>query len=65
MNTSNNTLPADLALMDAVKSIGAIIPPHVDNPTTAILIAVHALIAKLDVMEKTLLEALRKNKAGG
>lgn len=50
---------ANNLLMDAVDAIGVIIPPHVDSPAAAILIAAHALIAKLDSMEASQLEALR------
>ena len=64
MSAQNNAQPADILLADAAKSISVIIPAHVNSSTEAILIGFHALIAKLDVMEKTLLEALRKNKAG-
>lgn len=64
MSAPNNTQPADLLLRDAVKSIGVIIPPHVDDPTTAILIAAHALITRLDAMETALLGVLRNSKAG-
>lgn len=50
---------ANNLLMDAVDAIGVIIPPHVDSPAAAILISTHALIAKLDSMETSQLEALR------
>ena len=50
---------AENLLMDAFESIPIITPMHVDNPTTAILVAAHALVAKLDTMESTQLEELR------
>lgn len=53
---------ADNLLMDAVDSVHIIIPPNVDNPTAAILIAAHAIIAKLDSMEAVQLQALRDLK---
>lgn len=49
---------ADSLLMDAVDAIGVIIPPHVDSPAVAILIAAHAIIAKLDSIETMFLQAL-------
>lgn len=45
-------------LMDAYKAIGGIFPPNIDS-ATAILIAAHALIAKLDSLETSMLDALR------
>lgn len=50
---------ANNLLMDAVDAIGVIIPPHVDSTAAAILIVGHALIAKLDSMEATHIDALR------
>lgn len=50
---------ANNLLMDAVDAIGVIIPPHVDNVASAILIVGHALIAKLDSMEAQYIDAQR------
>lgn len=52
-------LTADSLLMEAVDSIGVIIPPHVDNTASALLIGFHALIAKLDSMETQYIDAQR------
>ncbi len=52
-------LTATFLLMDAIEDVPNFVPPRVNNPTEAILIAAHALIAKLDSMETTQLEALR------
>lgn len=52
-------LTATYLLMDAIDDVPGFVPPRVDNPTEAILIAAHALIAKLDSMETSQLEALR------
>lgn len=49
---------ANTLLMDAVDAIGRIIPPHVNSPTTAILDVGHALVAKLDSMESTYINAM-------
>lgn len=52
-------LTATHLLMDAIDEVPYFVPPRMDNPTEAILIAAHALIAKLDSMETSQLEALR------
>lgn len=52
-------LTATHLLMDAIADVPYFVPPRVDNPTEAILIGFHALIAKLDSMETSQLEALR------
>lgn len=49
---------ADNLLMDAADSVHIVIPPGVSIPS-AILIAAHAIIAKLDSMETSQINALR------
>lgn len=49
---------ADTLLLDAIDSIGAIIPSHIDSPSTAILLVGHALLAKLDSIETSLIEGM-------
>lgn len=46
-------------LMDAADSIRSIIPASVNSSAEAILIAAHAIIAKLDYMEEVQLKELR------
>lgn len=57
--TTDAACAANRLLMDAVGATGKIIPPHVEGSATAILIVGHALIAKLDSMETTCIDALR------
>lgn len=63
LHTASET--ADNLLMDAIRDVPGFTPPRVDdNPAEAILIAAHAIVAKLDAMETTLMDALRNSKAG-
>lgn len=43
---------ADNLLMDAFESISVITPQYANNPTTAILVLAHSLVAKLDSLEE-------------
>ncbi|MBI3480338.1 MAG: hypothetical protein HY016_08300 [Nitrosomonadales bacterium] len=52
------TLTATILLMDAIDEVSGFVPPRVDNPTEAILIGFHALIAKLDSMETHYINAV-------
>lgn len=49
---------ADCLLMEAIQSVSKIVSPYMNTPTEAILAIGHALIAKLDSMETSQLDAL-------
>ena len=51
---------ADCLLRDAIQSVGKIASPYLKDPTSAIMIVGHAMIAKAGLMEKTQLEEARK-----
>lgn len=51
---------ADCLLRDAIQSVSKIASPYLKDPTSAILIVGHAMIAKADSMETSQLEEARK-----
>lgn len=49
---------ADGLLKEAIQSVSKIVSPYMNTPTEAILVIGHALIAKLDLMETSLLKKI-------
>lgn len=55
---------ADNLMMDAIEAVPSITPTHVNSQTTAILIAAHAVTAKLDSLESTLIQVVNALREG-
>lgn len=65
MSTEDNAhLTANELLLDAIESVGAIQEGANIGSAKAILIGAHAIVAKLDAMETTHLEAMRDLQEG-